>query len=116
MHVFESHQAARGDRSLIVGDGLDRDSLGVDKELEALAQLRLRGNPVVRLLLTTRNEETVSQFRVRGGAGRRIGSHYQRHSGFTMDETDTYLRSSLRGAGCEWFEELIPESLVFAFY
>jgi type II secretory pathway predicted ATPase ExeA len=113
LHVFLRHQAARGHRSLIVADGLERDSLAVIKELESLAQLRLRGTPVVQLLLTTRNEETVSQFRVRSGTGRRLGSHHQRHTGFTMDETDTYLRSSLLGAGCEWFEELIPESLVF---
>jgi hypothetical protein len=29
-----------------------------------------------------------------------------------MEETEAYLRASLHGAGCDWFEELIPRELV----
>jgi type II secretory pathway predicted ATPase ExeA len=113
LHVFLRHQAARGMRSLIVADGVDRDGIEVVRELEALAQLRLRGVPVVQLLLTTRNEELVVQFRSRNETSRRYASHHQRHTGFSIDETRAYLRSSLLGAGCEWFDELIPDELIY---
>lgn len=113
LHVFLRHQAARGRRCLVVADAVDRDSMAVVKEIEALAQLRLRGIPAVNLLLTTRNEELVAQFRARNDSGPRQHSHHQRHTGFTLDETDSYLRSTLQGAGCEWFDELVPDELVF---
>jgi type II secretory pathway predicted ATPase ExeA len=113
LHVFLRHQAARGRRVLVVADAVDRDSLAVVKEIEALAQLRLRGIPAVNLLLTTRNEDLIAQFRSRNETGPRQSSHHQRHTGFTLDETEAYLRSVLLGAGCEWFDELIPDELVF---
>lgn len=112
LHVFLRHQVARGRRALIVADAVDRDGLEVIREIEALIQLRLRGIPAVHSILTTRNEELVAQFQSRNESGNRVGWHHQRHTGFTMEETETYLRSSLRGAGCEWFEELIPEELI----
>ena len=112
LHVFLRHQAARGRRTLIVVDGAERDALEVVREIEALLQIRLRGVPVVQLVLTTRNEELVAQFRSRNEAGVLTKSHHQRHTGFTMEETEAYLQSSLLGAGCEWFEELIPHELL----
>jgi type II secretory pathway predicted ATPase ExeA len=113
LHVFLRHQAARGRRCLVVADSVDRESLAVVREIEALVQLRLRGVPAVHCLMTTRNEELVTQFQSRNEAGIRIGWHHQRHTGFTIEETEAYLRSSLLGAGCEWFDELIPGELVF---
>ena len=112
LHVFPRHQAARGRRCLVVADSVDRESLAVIKEIEGLVQLRLRGIPVVHALLTTRNEELVAQFQNRNESGVRVGWHHQRHTGFMLDETKAYLRSTLLGAGCEWFEELIPDALV----
>ena len=113
LHVFLRHQAARGRRCLVVADSVDRESLALIKEIEALVQLRLRGIPAVHALLTTRNEELVAQFQSRNESGARIGWHHQRHTGFTLEETTSYLRSTLLGAGCEWLEELIPDELVF---
>lgn len=112
LHVFLRHQAARGRRALIVADGVERDALDVVREIEALVQLRLRGISAVQLLLTTRNEELVAQFRSRNEPGRLVKSHHQRLIGFTMEETESYLRATLEGAGCEWFDELIPKELV----
>jgi type II secretory pathway predicted ATPase ExeA len=113
LHVFLRHQAASGRRCLVVADAVDRESLAVIKEIEALVQMRLRGIPAVHCLLTTSNEELVTQFQIRNETGGRIGWHHQRHIGFTLEETEAYLRSSLRGAGCEWFDELIPGELIF---
>ena len=112
LHVFLRHQAARGRRSLVIADGVERDAIDVVKEIEALVQLRLRGVSAVQLLLTTRNEELVAQFRSRNEPGHHFKSHHQRLNGFTMEETEAYLRSSLQGAGSEWFDELIPKELV----
>jgi type II secretory pathway predicted ATPase ExeA len=113
LHVFLRHQAARGRRCLIVADAVDRESLAVIKEIEALVQMRLRGVPAVHCLLTTSNEELVTQFQSRNESTGRIGWHHQRHTGFMLEETEAYLRSSLLGAGCEWFDELVPGELVF---
>jgi type II secretory pathway predicted ATPase ExeA len=113
LHVFLRHQAARGRRCLIVADSVDRESLAIVREIEALVQMRLRGVPAIYSLLTTRNEELVTQFHNRNESGVRMGWHHQRHIGFTLEETEAYLRSLLLGAGCEWFDELIPGELVF---
>jgi type II secretory pathway predicted ATPase ExeA len=112
LHVFLRHQLAQGRRALLVADGVERDALDVVREVEALVQLRLRGLAAVQLLLTTRNEELVAQFRNRNEQGRPLRSHHQRLIGFTMDETESYLRTTLKGAGCEWFDELIPKELL----
>jgi len=113
LHVFLRHQAARGRRCLIVADAVERDSPSVVKEIQALVQLRLRGIPAVHCLLTTRNEELVEQFQNRDESSVRFRWHHQRHTGFTLEETEAYLKSSLTGAGCEWFDELIPHELIF---
>jgi len=112
LHVFLRHQVAQGRRALVVADGVERDAIDVVKEIEALVQLRLRGISSVQLLLTTGNEELVTQFRSRNEFGRHFKSHHQRLIGCTMEETEAYLRSSLKGAGCEWFDELIPRELI----
>lgn len=111
LHVFLRHQAALGRRALIVADGVERDTLDVVREIEALLQLRLRGVSAVQLILTTRNEELVDQFRSRNEPGRLFKSHHQRLIGFTMEETEAYLRAMLKGGGCEWTDELISKEL-----
>ena len=112
LHVFLRHQAARGRRALIVVDGVERDALDVVREIEALLQLRLRGVPAIQLIMTTSNEELVTQFRNRNEPGSGPKSHHQRLIGFTLQETEDYLRTTLQGAGCQWFDELIPEELI----
>ena len=37
---------------------------------------------------------------------------HQRLAGFTLDETRSYIWACLRGAGCDWAEELVPEDVV----
>ena len=95
-----------------MADGVERDALQVVREIESLLQLRQRGVPVIQLVMTTRNEELVAQFRSRNESGTLTKAHHQRHTGFTMEETEAYLRSSLMGAGCEWFDELFPKELL----
>jgi type II secretory pathway predicted ATPase ExeA len=112
LHVYLRHQGAHGQRALVVADGVERDALEVVKEIEALVSVRQRNEPSVQLLLTTRNEELVAQFRNRNELGQKRPSHHQRLIGFTMEETEAYLRSALKGAGCEWFDELIPKDLM----
>ncbi|MDX1561750.1 MAG: FHA domain-containing protein [Gammaproteobacteria bacterium] len=112
LHVYLQHQTARGRRTIIVADGVERDAIDVIKEIEALSMLRHRAMPVVQIVMTTRNEELVAQFTSRKEAGRLALAHHQRYAGFTMEETEAYLRSVFRGAGCEWFDELIPKDLV----
>ena len=36
---------------------------------------------------------------------------HQRLAGFTLDETRSYVWACLRGAGCDWAEELVPEDV-----
>ena len=112
LHVYLMHQTAHGQRALIVADGVERDSIEVVKEIEALVQMRRGAEPIVQLVLSTRNEELVAQFRSRSQPVRKMMVHHQRLIGFTLDETEAYLRSALKGAGCEWFEELIPPDLI----
>jgi type II secretory pathway predicted ATPase ExeA len=112
LHVFLRHQAARGRRALIVVDGVERDALDVVREIESLLQLRLRGLSAVQLIMTTSNEELVTQFRNRNEPGAVPRSHHQRLIGFTLQETEDYLITTLQGAGCQWFDELIPQELI----
>jgi hypothetical protein len=37
---------------------------------------------------------------------------HQRLSGLTLDETRAYVRTCLRGAGCDWAEELMPDDVI----
>ena len=112
LHVFLRHQAARGRRALVVVDGVERDALDVVREIEGLLQLRLRGVPAIQLLMTTSNEELVTQFRNRNEPGSVLKAHHQRIIGFTLQETEDYLRRTLQGAGCPWFDELMPQELI----
>lgn len=111
LRVFLQHQAAFGRRSLIVADGLERDSTDVIREFEDLGRARLRGRPVIQMILVTRNEELAANL---------LGQHestplgravHQRFTGFTLEETVAYMRTALHGAGCTWFEELFPGNL-----
>ncbi len=77
-----------------------------------LAQLRLRNKPIVFFLVLTRNEELVANLLPQYDGGPWARAAHQRLSGFTLDETRAYVRTCLRGAGCDWAEELMPDDVI----
>jgi type II secretory pathway predicted ATPase ExeA len=113
LEVFLRHQSGNGRTSYIVADGLERFSADVLRELEGLAQMRLRNRPIVQILLLTRSEDLVANLLPQYEAGPLARAAHQRLSGFTLDETRSYVRTCLRGAGCDWAEELIPDEVVY---
>jgi type II secretory pathway predicted ATPase ExeA len=112
LEVYLRHQAGNGRVALVVADGLERFAVPVLRELEALAQMRLRNRPIVQLLTLTRSEELVANLLPQYDGGALARAAHQRISGFTLDETRSYIWACLRGAGCDWAEELIPDDVV----
>jgi type II secretory pathway predicted ATPase ExeA len=113
LEVYLRHQSGNGRTSYIVADGLERFSAEVLRELEGLAQMRLRSRPIVQILLLTRSEDLVANLLPQYEGGPLARAAHQRLSGFTLDETRAYVRTCLRGAGCDWAEELIPDDVVY---
>ena len=112
LEVFLRHQAGNGRFAFVVADGLERFSAPVLRELEGLAQMRLRNRPIVQLLTLTRSEELVANLLPQYDGGPLARAAHQRISGFTLDETRSYIWACLRGAGCDWAEELVPDDVV----
>jgi general secretion pathway protein A len=112
LEVFLRHQAGNGRYSYIVVDGLERFSAAALRELEALSQLRLRKRPILYILVLARNEELVANLLPQYNLGPLARAVHQRLAGFTLEETRSYLRACLQGAGCNWAEELIPEEVI----
>jgi type II secretory pathway predicted ATPase ExeA len=112
LEVFLRHQAGNGRLALVVADGLERFSAPVLRDFEALAQARLRNRPIVHLLALTRSEELVAALLPQYDGGPFARAAHQRLSGFTLDETRSYVWACLRGAGCDWAEELVPDEVV----
>ena len=81
------------------------------RELEGLAQARLRNRPVVQFLGLTRSEELVANLLPQYDGGPFARAAHQRLTGFTLDETRSYIWACLRGAGCDWAEELVPNDV-----
>lgn len=111
LEVFLRHQSGNGRSALIVADGLERFAAPVLRELEALAQMRFRTRPVVYLLALTRSEELVANLLPQYDGGALARAAHQRLAGFTLDETRSYIWACVRGAGCDWAEELVPEEV-----
>jgi hypothetical protein len=111
LEVFLRHQAGNGRLAFVVADSLERFAGPVLRELEALAQMRLRNRPVVSLLALTRSEELVANLLPQYDGGPFARASHQRLAGFTLDETHSYIWACLRGAGCDWAEELVPEDI-----
>ena len=61
---------------------------------------------------STRNEELVANLMPQYVGGPWARAAHQRLSGFTLDETRAYVRTCLRGAGCDWAEELMPDDVI----
>lgn len=112
LEVFLRHQAGNGRFAIVVADGLERFAGPVLRELEALAQLRLRNRPVVYVLALTRSEELAANLLRQYDGGPLARAAHQRLAGFTLDETRSYIWACLRGAGCDWAEELVPDEVV----
>ena len=112
LEVFLRHQASNGRYSYIVVDGLERFPAAIVRELEVLSQLRFRNRPVVFILALTRNEDLVTNLLPAHNGGPLARAVHQRLAGFTLDETRAYVRACLKGAGCDWAEELIPDDVI----
>ncbi|MEO8465199.1 MAG: FHA domain-containing protein [Gammaproteobacteria bacterium] len=112
LEVFLRHQASHGRFCYIIADAIERFSAPVLRELEWLAQLRLRNKPIVFFLALTRNEELVANLMPQYEGGPWARAAHQRLSGLTLDETRAYVRTCLRGAGCDWAEELMPDDVI----
>jgi type II secretory pathway predicted ATPase ExeA len=110
--VFLRHQVGNGRFAFVVADGLERFAAPVLRELEALAQMRLRNRPIVHILALTRSEELVANLLPQYDGGPLARAAHQRLAGFTLDETRAYVWQCLRGAGCDWAEELVPDEVV----
>src|SRR5690606_25346234 len=82
------------------------------REIEALAQIRLRNRPIVYLLLATRNEDLVADLLPKFDGGPLARAVHQRLIGFTLDETRSYVRACLGSVGCTWNEELFSEDVI----
>lgn len=113
LSVYLMHQRLHGRLSLIIADGVERQSKEVMRELENLCQIRNKGLPAIQFVLLTRNEELVDELMLEhSGSGLSAATH-SRLGGFTLEETKSYIRNCLQGAGCDWANELIPDSVVF---
>ena len=112
LEVFLRHQAGNGHYSLIVADAVELFSAVALRELEGLAQMRLRNRPVVSIVMLTRNEDLVTNLVSQYDGGPLARAAHQRLGGFTLDETRAYVRTCLRGAGCDWAEELMPDDVI----
>lgn len=112
LEVFLRHQAGNGRHSLIVADAVEGFSAVALRELETLAQLRLRNRAVVSIIMLTRNEELLANLLAQYDGGPLARAVHQRLGGFTLDETRAYVRTCLRGAGCDWAEELMPDDVI----
>ena len=112
LDVFLRHEAANGRHSYIVANGLERFPAAILRELEVLSQLRFRNRPIVYVLVITRSEELVGNLLPAHEGGPLARAVHQRLAGFTLDETRAYVRTCLKGAGCDWAEELIPDDVL----
>ena len=112
LDVYLRHQTANGRYSFIVVDGIERLSAAALREIEALAQIRLRNRPIVYLLLATRNEDLVADLLPKFDSGPLARAVHQRLIGFTLDETRSYVRACLGSVGCTWNEELFSEDVI----
>jgi type II secretory pathway predicted ATPase ExeA len=112
LEVYLRHQAGNGRVALVVADGIERFAEPVLRDFEALVQARLRNRPVVNLLALTRSEELAAALLPQYDGGPFARAAHQRLSGFTLDETRSYVWACLRGAGCDWAEELVPEEVL----
>lgn len=113
LEVFLSHQRKNDRLSVIVVDSLERHRKEVVDELRALTQLRIKKQPVLQFIFLTRNDDLVDEIIADHDEGGPLArARHARLTGFSLDETQSYMRICLQGAGCEWADELVPEGVV----
>ncbi len=113
LNVYLTHQRLHGRLSLIIADAVERQSNEVLLELESLWQVNSRGVPAVQFVFLTRNENLAAELMREHAGSRLMSSAHSRLAGFTLEETKSYIRDCLQGAGCDWANELIPDEVVF---
>ena len=113
LEVFLRHQRTNKRLSVIIVDGLERHRPEVLTEIRALLGLRLKLLPILQFVFLTRNDELVDEILAEHeGQGPAVQARHARLSGFSLEETHSYLRICLQGAGCEWANELMPDNVV----
>ena len=113
LEVFLQHQRTNNRLSVVVVDGLERYRPEVLAELRVLLRMHVKRTPLMQFVFLTRNDELVQELlSEHDGAGPAAQARHVHLTGFTLEETHAYLRICLQGAGCEWANELMPESIV----
>jgi hypothetical protein len=64
------------------------------------------------MVLVTRNEDLAAHLLGQHDATPLARAVHQRFMGFTLEETSAYLRVALHGAGCDFFDELMPQAVL----
>jgi hypothetical protein len=96
---------------VIIADNLETHSPEVLKEIENLSRLRLRNRPVVQFVLLTRNADLIETLISQHEGGYLARAVHYSLTGFTSEETTSYVRTVLTGAGCVWADELVSDEV-----
>jgi type II secretory pathway predicted ATPase ExeA len=112
LEVYLLHQAGNGQQSIIIADNLETFSPEVVKEIEGLSRLRLRKRPVVQFILATRNADLIETLVAQHEGGYLARAIHYPLAGFTLEETTAYVRTTLKGAGCVWADELFSDEVL----
>lgn len=112
LDVYLTHQRTNGRLSALVVDGVERHRGDVIAEIRALARLKVRHLPVLQLIVLTRNDDLVDEWLTDYEANGPARARHARLTGFTLEETHSYLRICLQGAGCDWASELFPDDVL----
>jgi FHA domain/AAA domain len=112
LEVYLTHQRTNGRLSAIVLDGLERHRGDVVAEIRGLARLKVRHLPVLQLIVVTRNDDLVDDWLTDFESGGPARAQHVRLTGFTLEETHSYLRICLQNAGCDWANELFPDDVL----
>jgi len=112
LEVYLIHQRTNGRLSAIVVDGLERQRSEVLNEIRRFIHVRARHLPVLQFVFLTRNDELIDELMGEHESSGIAKAKHARLIGFTLEETHSYLRICLQGAGCEWASDLIPDNVV----
>jgi type II secretory pathway predicted ATPase ExeA len=109
LEVFLRHQAARKRPGLLVVDNLDSASREVLELLTWLMGLRLRGEPLLRVVLIARSDELAADLIPPADSQVGVLHQHQKYLGFTLDDTRDYILDCLDASGCTEPAQLFPE-------
>lgn len=111
LEVYLRHQAGNGQQAVVVADNVETHSPEVLKEIENLSRLRLRNRPTVQFVLMTRNSDLIDTLISQHEGGYLARAVHYPLAGFTSEETTSYVRTVLTGAGCVWADELVGDEV-----